>query len=1350
MSLNNNNSKQIKSQQLYKAKWLSFDQVTFKDHNNVDRVWEVCNRTTRSKQHGIDGVDIIAVIESSNNDEQQQSKQQHIVIIYQYRAPVDNYVLELPAGLIDDNESPLECAKRELKEETGYVCSDDDTNNSRSSPILALDPGMSSSNTMICTVNVGVANINDTPPKQSLEEDEFFLFIFVGQTFSSELLSDDELNSAIFLIRQYGVPLPQDQSLCNGINFTCAGTGTDYHISIIGFQDVGELNNSITDFYFPSVGNFYLELATNSTPVKDQSKSLLSFMRNLSQLAIMRIINDPTIVTVPIDFGSGIMFPLLSVVELRFTPNLISIPSFFNTSKASTLSIRAPSCREIGITENLYLPNLIQIFLQVGLDTPYTWVLSKTSFPRVSSLSNLIQMIFRDIISISSTTSRLTVYYNLTRPTSVRFRTGNYNVIFHENSTGILTFILSGNSIFSPSIDKFYQLKEFTRVDSQESKLPLIFPPKLENLGYSGSEFTTLTSPIIPSTLKMLDLSINPLTTVDFNIFKNTNKLSLLLQDALLLTGLEMQNLVGPISNITVRLGSVAPFYPFNFSVLEVGIKPMSVTPSQQPSGYALFDFVFSNINNYLEHNVTVLLNGSSVPCFILSTTPLSCQVPSSLIPFGTNTLKISNDYYSIDDSVFYQQEYPLIPSNAQNIVYANPGDIITLSGSFGSNYTNPIVVFYNQNGYQSNCNVTIISQTQLYCKLESKMSNGIVATFVSLGPYSLLSNNSFTLRSLQGDCVLSTNNCSNHGVCDINGVCLCNQGYYSQNCSIQYPTISNISKDNNNELILIVGGNFGPFNQINASVFVNNTIQCSINSISQLSINCTINLGATSLTSGWIAVTVGIENLTTTQNNAVFYLSLQDQCSLDTHSCFGNGFCNVYGNCICKDNSFYKNCSIAYPVVTSGHYDKNNLSNVILFGDYGPFGQVNPSVYINDTLVCHITYISQKLINCTLDQIPSYGFSSVNISVDSIIYYSPSLLVGPNLPPTPSPNSTTSTSGGPVLSPMQKCEQNTNNCFGNGACSIYGYCNCDIDYNPDDNCKTKFTNTTPSTNPLEPTSSFVIDNVKFEFQFVAIQEVGINDEILRELLTNSWVSNISSNPESTTAIYQLNITDRSVLVNTNVEAVLSFSSKARDVPFGDRFIHVNPNSLKLAINISNWQFSSNLATLRAIFLTTVNQEQSTVFDCQETQVDSFTYDEYGSTIQYLRFVKDNVQFNGRFVDYVLSDGREAYSKTSIINQTIDSSSEEGKILFSLIGVSLPQCQSCVIDPDFTPLLVDKGNEDCEAKSDTWRIIVGASVGGAAAIAIATGAIILLRKKRIFNKGERKISNRLNSMGSKN
>ncbi|HEX3997909.1 MAG TPA: NUDIX hydrolase [Pirellulales bacterium] len=43
-----------------------------------------------------------------------------VVLIRNYRIAVDEELLELPAGTIDPGEDPLETARRELAEETGY------------------------------------------------------------------------------------------------------------------------------------------------------------------------------------------------------------------------------------------------------------------------------------------------------------------------------------------------------------------------------------------------------------------------------------------------------------------------------------------------------------------------------------------------------------------------------------------------------------------------------------------------------------------------------------------------------------------------------------------------------------------------------------------------------------------------------------------------------------------------------------------------------------------------------------------------------------------------------------------------------------------------------------------------------------------------------------------------------------------------------------------------------------------------------------------------------------------------------------------------------------------------------
>jgi len=89
------------------------------------------------------------------------------VIIEQYRPPVGKFVVELPAGLIDDGETPEKAAIRELREETGYEAE----GVLDSSSVVVNDPGMTNANMKLVILDVPLDGEMESP-EQNLEAGE--------------------------------------------------------------------------------------------------------------------------------------------------------------------------------------------------------------------------------------------------------------------------------------------------------------------------------------------------------------------------------------------------------------------------------------------------------------------------------------------------------------------------------------------------------------------------------------------------------------------------------------------------------------------------------------------------------------------------------------------------------------------------------------------------------------------------------------------------------------------------------------------------------------------------------------------------------------------------------------------------------------------------------------------------------------------------------------------------------------------------------------------------------------------------------------------------------------------------
>ncbi|GBL78810.1 ADP-sugar pyrophosphatase [Araneus ventricosus] len=137
------------------AEFVSLEKYSYKDHNGIERTWEIATRVTKPEPGNPDCVGSLAVL-------RRLLKYDCLILVKQYRPALKKYTLELPAGVVEKHEKPDETAIRELKEETGYICS----GVKHISPLTALDPGLSNSTMKVVTLEVNGDVVENHHPKQ--------------------------------------------------------------------------------------------------------------------------------------------------------------------------------------------------------------------------------------------------------------------------------------------------------------------------------------------------------------------------------------------------------------------------------------------------------------------------------------------------------------------------------------------------------------------------------------------------------------------------------------------------------------------------------------------------------------------------------------------------------------------------------------------------------------------------------------------------------------------------------------------------------------------------------------------------------------------------------------------------------------------------------------------------------------------------------------------------------------------------------------------------------------------------------------------------------------------------------
>ena len=177
------NSKIKQVEVLSETKFLSLYNAKYENKKSNEKNWIIASRKSvndlkgsllEGKEDKVDAVVIVAL----------HKKEKKLVLIKQFRVPINDYIYELPAGLIDDGEESIVSLKRELKEETGLNVVE--IINGLGREKVYLSPGMTDE-----SVNLVYCICDGELSKEHLEEDEDIEPMMISKEEAKIILNSD-------------------------------------------------------------------------------------------------------------------------------------------------------------------------------------------------------------------------------------------------------------------------------------------------------------------------------------------------------------------------------------------------------------------------------------------------------------------------------------------------------------------------------------------------------------------------------------------------------------------------------------------------------------------------------------------------------------------------------------------------------------------------------------------------------------------------------------------------------------------------------------------------------------------------------------------------------------------------------------------------------------------------------------------------------------------------------------------------------------------------------------------------------------------------------------------------------
>ncbi|MBU3227280.1 NUDIX hydrolase [Clostridium algidicarnis] len=166
------------------TKYLKLYDAEYINKNGDTRNWSIASRKDLSTLRGKffneeeDTADAVIIIAT-------HVEEKKLVVIRQFRVPINDYVYELPAGLIDKGEGFKDTAKRELKEETGLDLIDIDYEKTKSKVYISTGMTDESVSLVYCTCTGSIS-------KDYLEDDEDIDIMLLSKEEAKEVLKSNK------------------------------------------------------------------------------------------------------------------------------------------------------------------------------------------------------------------------------------------------------------------------------------------------------------------------------------------------------------------------------------------------------------------------------------------------------------------------------------------------------------------------------------------------------------------------------------------------------------------------------------------------------------------------------------------------------------------------------------------------------------------------------------------------------------------------------------------------------------------------------------------------------------------------------------------------------------------------------------------------------------------------------------------------------------------------------------------------------------------------------------------------------------------------------------------------------